>query len=69
MNSKQKQRWYDRRCYWRETSFMYRILREIVLPLIPLQEVLSRWRDISMLLREAPRQRVYQYQKIAWGKV
>jgi hypothetical protein len=53
------------RCLWRETLFMRYTLSNVVNPVISLMSVIMGWHEISILLREAPRKRRMQMEKIS----
>lgn len=53
------------RCLWRETLFMRHMLSNVVNPAISLMSVIMSWQEISILLREAPRKRRTQMEKIS----
>jgi hypothetical protein len=54
----------ERESIWRETSFMFEVIRQAINPRLNLLECIRNWAKIKAALSESPRKRVLQFQKL-----
>jgi len=52
------------RCLWREEAFLLHLLQTAVNPHLRLGKCLRNWYEISLALREAPRKRELQMERL-----